>query len=454
MITRIEIDGFKSFYKFSLDLQPFQVIIGPNAAGKSNLFDAMMLLSRLASQDLRSAFQESRGEAGELFTLLPGDHSRNEMSFAVEMLLEPSIVDSWGKNAEVTHTRVRYELKIVRTTDQRGLEYLKVGYERLSPIAPSFDTWTTNEMRKLWPRHFKYQRKKDLIGTELEHKSGKPTIVIRQDNKSGRQREIVVERMESTILSGLNNTEFAIAFAVSEELRGWKFLQLSPESLRSSKSRIASDQLSPSGENLANMLMRLKKEDEFVINDISTDLGNLVNGVMDIDIDEDDVRDRYNVTIKFSDERKFSSGVLSDGTLRMLALASLKYDSKHGGVLLFEEPENGVHPFRIKRLVPLLRELATDFSVEPDSEIDEAPKLRQLIVNTHSTKVLYQLHDKEIVFAHVTESIIDGQSMRVTQMSPVQYSLVTSSENSFTLMELKRYLDDSDIEEARRKRGN
>jgi AAA15 family ATPase/GTPase len=44
MITRIEIDGFKSFADFSLDLPPFLVLIGGNATGKSNLLDALRLL--------------------------------------------------------------------------------------------------------------------------------------------------------------------------------------------------------------------------------------------------------------------------------------------------------------------------------------------------------------------------------------------------------------------------
>jgi AAA15 family ATPase/GTPase len=36
MLTRIEIDGFKTFRHFALDLEPFQVIVGPNGVGKSN----------------------------------------------------------------------------------------------------------------------------------------------------------------------------------------------------------------------------------------------------------------------------------------------------------------------------------------------------------------------------------------------------------------------------------
>jgi len=47
LITQIEIDGFKTFKDFKVELAPFQVIVGPNGSGKSNLFDALQLLSHL-----------------------------------------------------------------------------------------------------------------------------------------------------------------------------------------------------------------------------------------------------------------------------------------------------------------------------------------------------------------------------------------------------------------------
>ncbi|GAA1671294.1 hypothetical protein GCM10009733_080750 [Nonomuraea maheshkhaliensis] len=40
MLTRIEIDGFKSFLDFTLDVPPFLAPVGPNSSGKSNLLDA------------------------------------------------------------------------------------------------------------------------------------------------------------------------------------------------------------------------------------------------------------------------------------------------------------------------------------------------------------------------------------------------------------------------------
>src|SRR5881275_2865420 len=61
MITKIELDGFKTFKDFKVELAPFQVIVGPNGAGKSNLFDALQLLSRLADADLAHVSDDMRG---------------------------------------------------------------------------------------------------------------------------------------------------------------------------------------------------------------------------------------------------------------------------------------------------------------------------------------------------------------------------------------------------------
>jgi predicted ATP-dependent endonuclease of OLD family len=103
MLTQIEIDGFKTFKDFKVELAPFQVIVGPNGSGKSNLFDALQLLSRLAEvDDLRLAFQapdndpgKLRGDAHELFTILPGGQRTHHIRMAVEMLVDRNIRDGF-----------------------------------------------------------------------------------------------------------------------------------------------------------------------------------------------------------------------------------------------------------------------------------------------------------------------------------------------------------------------
>ena len=70
MITYLKINGFKSFHNFEMEFTPLTIVAGTNAAGKSNLFDALNLLSRLAEVDkIHTAFREGqRGDLFELFT--------------------------------------------------------------------------------------------------------------------------------------------------------------------------------------------------------------------------------------------------------------------------------------------------------------------------------------------------------------------------------------------------
>ena len=58
MITHIKINGFKSFQNFEMTFTPLTIVAGVNASGKSNLFDALQLLSRLAETDLKTACEQ------------------------------------------------------------------------------------------------------------------------------------------------------------------------------------------------------------------------------------------------------------------------------------------------------------------------------------------------------------------------------------------------------------
>jgi predicted ATPase len=119
MIARIEIDGFKTFAGFSLDLQPFTAIVEPNASGKSNLFDALRFLSLLARENIHAAMQ-GRGRPEEFFRKTETGICEN-MTFAVEVLLEPTGVDAFGTKFEVIARRIRYELTIGLARNAEGM---------------------------------------------------------------------------------------------------------------------------------------------------------------------------------------------------------------------------------------------------------------------------------------------------------------------------------------------
>ena len=456
MITRVEIDGFKTFRNFTLDLAPLQVIVGPNGAGKSNLFDALQLLAQLAGEvDLRTAFQQLRGEAGELFTIKADGQRADRLCLAVEMLVAPTVQDSWGAQAALRYTRLRYELAISRRTDEQGLERLYVEHEALAPIPRSEDRWITRYGlvgNDHWLPPLTGGRSAPFISASNEHDMA--TIYLHQDGRSGR-KSMVAAKMERTVLSGVLNTEFPHAFAAREAMRTWHFLQLNPEMLRQPSSMVAPQQMAADGRYLPGTLARLQAADPLLLADVSRDLANLVPGVIKVEVEMDKARDQYVIWAKMQDGRRFSSRVLSDGTLRMLALVTLKNDPEHQGVLCFEEPENGVHPFRLKNIAQVLSDLATDFS---DPEQQELP-LRQLLSNTHSPRFIGQPAIlPHVLFAYTVlraDPATPQQPERVTRIVPLyapgtQRSLQLSPEEiAYTLEEVEHYLENTDLGEAR-----
>ena len=104
MITRIEVDGFKSLRDFAMDLEPFTVMIGPNSAGKSNILEALGLLSRLVTMPVSEALKQGRGRVRDQFS-----RHRSEvvetMAFKVEFLI--GATHAYAPESLV-HTRWRY----------------------------------------------------------------------------------------------------------------------------------------------------------------------------------------------------------------------------------------------------------------------------------------------------------------------------------------------------------
>ncbi len=472
MITQIEIDGFKTFKDFKVELAPFQVIVGPNGSGKSNLFDALHLLSRLMEDDIASAFQELRGRDYEQFTALPDGKYADKIRIAVEMLVDRKVKDELGREVDLKYTRIRYELEISTGTDDLGLERFYVTHESLKGIRQDTDSWhkkyILSSQNNWLPEPISGQA--IFIDTKLtpvpilESIEDKSRTVVDHlmiylypdDNQEGRITRFYAAEVERTVLSRGVDIEYPHAFAAQQELRSLRFLHLNPEALRQPSSTKSSRFLSTDGSNLPTVLIRMQSQDKFALVDVSRDMANLVPGIITIRIQQDKASDKYVIYAETSDRRSFSSQVLSDGTLRLLALATLRNDPQFRGVLCLEEPENGVHPFRLKNMTRLLREMATDFN-DPE-QVDEP--LRQVLVTTHSPTFISQpgMLDS-LLFAYTVTQIVPGQpTVDVTRMVPivaqktVSYPLagtdIGKAEMSYTLDEVRKYLDSEVIHDA------
>lgn len=469
MITKIKINGFKTFHNFEMEFSPLTVVAGLNASGKSNLFDALQLLSRLAETDLKTAFSEQRGEPSELFANYGENENgetilAEEISFSVEMLIDKKVKDNWGGEANLKYTRLRYELIIRRDKDSRGFDLLNVRHEQLEKIESLKDDWIKKYIPKdsieNWrPKVLVGKRSKAYIYTEEEN--GVITIRLPQDGKPG-GKATTANAISQTVLSGTNSVDFPHVFAVREEMRGWKFLQLNPQSLREPTRQDLGirDTITQSGENLAAALFRIKLTDKSLLKIISRRLNKLLPQITDVEVYDDKANKQYIIKVKNDDGREFTSRVLSEGTLRLLTLCILQYDENHKGLICFEEPENGIHPFRVKSMAELLRDLSVDFT-------DNEMPLRQVIINTHSPILvgeMFELEEKSCLKVWFSELItlvttINNKKMKlyVSKMlsvdSPfernskqVRLDFRTETENKISYNKLLDYLATADFE--------
>lgn len=465
MITYLKINGFKSFHNFEMEFTPFTVIAGANASGKSNLFDALTLLSRLAETDnLKRAFSEQRGEFIELFTQYGDDNYASEMEFIVEMLVNKNIKDAWGNETKLKYTRLRYEISIARISNKAGIQDIKVVKENLFKINHQEDNWVTGIIPKksleFWrPRVGTGKRGIPYLETVIEN--GIPTtILVPQDGTTGFKKSFPLSYAPRTVLSTIDTVEFPHVLAAKEEMKSWKFLQLNPEDLRQATSKNnGEDTISVSGKNLAAALFRIKQNDKYSLKDISRKLNSFLPNFIEVDVIDDNENKQYLIKLKDVDKKEFSSRVLSEGTLRILALCILEFDEKHTGLLCFEEPENGIHPFRIKAMTELLKDLSVDFN-----EV-EVP-LRQVIVNTHSPVLVGNMEtwkdDKNVSiwYAQMRTSISDIGGVRMkmnsTKISPVikdnslqQLKLIFSDQDrKLTLSIVNDYLKTAQFEDS------
>lgn len=456
MITRIEIDGFKTFQGFKLELAPFQIIIGSNGAGKSNLFDALRLLSRLAEHDLDTAFEDrqARGNVRELFTLGPDGQPGNRIRLAVELLIDSRITDPFWGTRDLSYPRLRYEIEVSRELNEQGLEQLYVTHEAFNFIPRPNDNWLQRYRGKgTWLPINDLEDVKEFFS--IEEVEDQTTFTLYADRLS----ENSPQRKQS-LLSILAHMGYPHIYAVYQELSSLRFLlHLDPNALRQPNSTLVRHSLLPDGEGLAGLLGTMQAEDPTLLHDVSRDISNLVPGIRGIDIEKDDARGEFALSARTDDGRTFSARVLSDGTLRLLALVALKYNPYHHGILCIEEPENGVHPFRLKDMARLLRALATDFT---DPTQREEP-LRQVLINTHSPLLVNQLskdggRPSDVVFAYTVRRL-PGENqppMRITRMVPVPATRqllreldIDDPEGAYTLRQVQDYLASARVGKAR-----
>ncbi len=330
MITQIEIDGFKTFKDFKVELSPFQVIVGANGSGKSNLFDALHLLSRLATHNLSEAFQGLRGAAREQFTRLPDGSIIPKMRLTVELLLNRHTKDTkfFDRQIELLYTRLRYTVEVGYKTDELSPDTLYLLREELKTLLPKNDHWLqkygppgdflsqeSSDKEIIFIHTVPYSESSPQSPQLYQAADDEPTIIMhfRDDNGRANTRSFIAREFSGTILSTWTGSDFPPLSAVCEEMRNWRILHLDPDEIRQPSPVTGSQFITASGGNLPTMLARMQRQDKFALDRVSSDLAYMVPEVLKVQVEKNPARDTYDLWVETQDHRRFSANVLSDG---------------------------------------------------------------------------------------------------------------------------------------------
>jgi predicted ATPase len=430
MLTRLKVSGFKNLVDVDVRFGAFTCIAGANGVGKSNLFDAIRFLSALADLPLIEAALSVRDEeakTGDVRSLFHrvGDNYDKKMSFEAEMIVPAEGEDDLGQNAKASITFLRYSIQLAYRDDDslRSLGALEILKEELVHI-------NRGEAAKnlLFPHKPSTWRKTAVIGVRranyfisTEGEDINRIIKLHQDGgSSGRPLARSAINLPRTVLSVTNAAESPTALMARREMQSWRLLQLEPSSLRQPDEFTASTKLETDGSHLASTLYHLARlerqknglsDDEVnnqVYYEIANRLATLIDDVDTVWVDRDDRRELLTLMVTSRDGTSHPAKALSDGTMRFLALAVLALDPEAQGLLCLEEPENGIHPERIPKILRLLQDIATD----TNEEIGSDNPLRQVIINTHSPSVVMQVPEDSLLVAELRETVRLGQRFK------------------------------------------
>ncbi len=339
MIALIEALNFRCLRYVRQSLDPFHVLIGPNASGKSTFLDVIAFLGKLVSDGVEQACLERTDNFVDLVWKREGDR--------FELAIEATIPDEFVSTHQgKTLDRVRYEVAVGLTAETKEIGILA-------------------EKVVLMPSETKVPESPSLFPMEVKRpaaviqpaKKGTKTIISKSPDGNDHytpETKSKPSRWAHTFKLGAQNSALRNLpsdddqFPVSNWLKSLLANGVQPFVLNSLAIRKASPPnqrrgFKTDGSNLPWVVQQLKQNpDRFHswLDHLRTALPDIVG--IDVVLRPED-RHRY-LVIQYQGGYSVPSWMISDGTLRLLSLTLPAYMPDFRGIYLIEEPENGIHP--------------------------------------------------------------------------------------------------------------
>lgn len=346
MFTKVEASGYRCLKDVSQELRPFQILVGSNGSGKSAFLDVIAFLGEVVSNQL---YQTIRPRTENFHDLVWG-RDGNTFRLAIEASIGSSPADT-----------IRYEVtvRIDTTTDDIMLEREEVS---------------------------------------IRQPGGMPRTVLKRDkqqvsffDEAGDGQYSFELNWNYSALTNLppDQSKFPASVWLKDVLReGVQTVILDNQLLRLASPPGQGRPNKYDGRNMARLVAFLS---DLSREDFNSWLEHIQTALPDIasirTVLRSDDNHRY-VLVKYKNGIEVPSWMLSDGTLRLLALTLLAYLPRTNGTYLIEEPEVGVHPTALETIMQSL------------SSVYDG----QVLVTSHSPIVLGLSKPDEILCFQMTDA--------------------------------------------------
>lgn len=385
MIRLIEALNYRCLRYVRQELGNFQVLVGPNASGKTTFLDVVGFLGDLVSEGPMAAVSHRTADFRDLVW------GRSGQGFELALELEIPEEEKRRMAKGKTYDRVRYEVAIGQ--DELGSK-VSVFSERVL-LKESTDRRGPDIQRKLFPIE---QAPPSTITTLQKARRTKSVVTKLRDGNDNFYVEVGKAWRHAfklgpfkSALANLPDDEFR--FPVATWLKGFLMkgvarLVLNSQAMRMPSPPYMGAAFATDGSNLPWVIHTLKQDHADSFNNWIAHLGVALPDLDTIrSIERPEDRHRY-LVVRYKNKMEVPSWLVSDGTLRLLALTILAYLPGLKGIWLIEEPENGIHPTAVQTVFDSLQSVYEG----------------QVLVATHSPVMLADAQASQVLCFSKSES--------------------------------------------------
>jgi predicted ATPase len=382
MIKRVEALYYKGFKYITPELMSYNILVGPNASGKSSLLDIFIFLKDVLNESPVAAVEKRCSNFRELIWI----QGRNYFELAIEFQVPQ------GMNN--LYTSARYEISLTHSDkegiiiDNENLWLLKTQTSRSTKVKKITQmNFFPHEPDA--PDHIIHKGTKPLGWKKIVSKSTKGNDYFKSESTDWNIIYRFGPKKASLARIPEDEARFPISLWIKNILtEGIEFLQLNSVDMHWPCRPDAPVTFESSGSNLSKVIKYLKENDKEIFERWVEHIKSALPDVEDIDVRER-AEDRFlYLLIKYQNSISIPSWLLSDGTLRLLAQTIIAYLPVKDKLYIIEEPENGLHPQAIETVVQSLSSVYDN----------------QIILATHSPVVLRLAEPQDILCFSKTET--------------------------------------------------